>query len=132
MDEIQALVDEFNPDFCFLSEANIETNLSEYEMNIQGYNINTPKSHLSFNLSRFVLLSREGINFKVEWKRMNDHVASICISIGGKGRKSTLIAGVYREFTLIHENSPVNSDDMASSEIKMEGLHSTMETGSCK
>ena len=114
LDEIQALVDEFKPDFCFLSEANLSTNLSPQQTNIQGYEINTPKSHLNFNLSRLVLLSKEGLKFKVEWNRMNAEVASIWISSGGKGRKSTLIGGVYREFTLLHEGAPDNSGNMTA------------------
>ena len=49
---------------------------------------------------------------------MNDSVASIWISLGGKGRKSTLIAGIYREFTLIHDNAPADSDDMSSQKLR--------------
>ena len=114
IEEIQALVDEFKPDFCFFSEANLAANLPDYEINIQGYEINTPKSHINLNFSRLVLLSKEGAKFKIEWNRMNTEVASIWISIGGRGKKATLIGGIYREFTQLHDGAPPNSGDMTS------------------
>ena len=116
--ETQALVNEYKPDFCFLSEANIATNLPVHQTIIHGYTLHTPKSHTNYNLSRLVLLAKEGIKFKIEWNRMCPEVASIWISVGGKGRKSTLIGGMYREFTQLHEGAPINSGDMVSQKMR--------------
>ena len=45
LDEIQSLVDELKPDYLFVSEANLAAFLPVYQMNIEGYNLTTPKSH---------------------------------------------------------------------------------------
>ena len=112
--EVQALVDEMKPDYCFISEANLAANLPDYQTNILGYEMITPKSHKIYDFSRLVLLSKEGSKFKVEQNRMSPEIASIWISIGGKGKNSTLIGGFYREFTIIHGQAPANSGDINS------------------
>ena len=111
--EIQALVDEHSPDHCFISEANLQAGLPDYETNIEGYLITTPVSHEVHNMSRIVLLSKLEAQFTVERRRMNSEIASIWIKIGGKGARTTLVCGIYREHTLIHENAMTTLDTSA-------------------
>ena len=127
--EIQALVDEMKPDYCYITEANLAAGLPDYETCIQGYDLNTPLSHDKYKFSRIVLLSREGLKFKVETTRMTADIASIWISVGGKGSKSVLIGGFYREFTQIHEFASVNSGDLTEQKNQMENIYQPMETG---
>ena len=81
MSKILALLENFNPDFCFISEANISANLCDHEALIP------------------------------DWQRMTPEVVSIWIKVGGRGGSSTLIGGVYREQYLIHYSAPANSDN---------------------
>ena len=55
----------------------------------------------------------EGINFSVEWDNMDNRVSSIWIKIGGKGKQSLLIGGMYREHFNIRQGWPNNSRDPA-------------------
>ena len=86
--EIQALVDEMKPDFCFISEANLAANTPEYLTNIMGYDLICPKSHKSEKFSRFVLLAKEGAQYTVDLKRISNEIASIWINVGGKRTQS--------------------------------------------
>ena len=69
--EIQALVDELCPDYCYISEANLSAGLPDHLTNILGYDIITPQSHNTELFSRIVLLAKEGANFTVETNRMS-------------------------------------------------------------
>ena len=112
--EIQSLVNEIQPEYCFITEANLAADIPDYETCIQGYEINTPLSHEKYKYSRIVLLSKEGEKFKIDRNKMSAEIASIWITVSGKGRKSTVVGGVYREFTQIHPQATENSGDMAS------------------
>ena len=49
---------------------------------------------------------------------MNSEIASIWIKIGGKGQRSTLVCGIYREHTLIHENAAENSGHISQQKVR--------------
>ena len=65
VNQIQLLVDEKSPDFLFLSEANLYNSTADYESLIQGYKINKPLTVAIHNHARLVLLSKDGIKFKI-------------------------------------------------------------------
>ena len=116
--EIMALMDEMNPDFCFLSEANLQTGQQDYMYHIPGYKIITPISNDTMGFSRLVLLAKCGAKFTVDRKKMSEEVSSIWIRVGGRGKNSTLIGGIYREFTLIHDQAPGNSGDLQQQKLR--------------
>ena len=64
--DIQAFVDEFNPDAAFISEANIYKEVEDYRLQIDGYIITPTKSLESKGCSRLSLLARENFEFKLE------------------------------------------------------------------
>ena len=121
--EILALIDKFNPDFCFFSEANLSSGLEDYLTVIPGYDLITSKSHSTVGYSRLVLLAKEGAQFTVDQNRMSEEVTSIWIKVGGRGPNSTLIGGVYREQSLIYPIAPQNSE----SEFEMEEVCKPVE-----
>ena len=105
-DEIQLLVDQHGPDFLYISEANLFNGTPDHETHIEGYNLTRAKTTEILGYSRIVLLSKSGINFKLENDRMDDDISSIWIKLGGRGRKSLLIGSIYREHFLIKQGEP--------------------------
>ena len=105
-EEIQHLVDEMNPDFLFISEANLFNDTPSHLIEIEGYTMTKAKTVDKLKYSRIVLLTEIRIIYTVEWQRMNDEIYSIWVKIGGRGRKSLRIGGMYREHFLIKQPEP--------------------------
>ena len=61
---------------------------------------------------------KDGLNFSVELDRMHDELSSIWIKVGGKGRKSLLLGGIYREHFLIRQSEPNSSRDKQQQELR--------------
>ena len=95
--QIQALVDQDNPDILFISEANLDDLTPPHESLISGYNITLPKTVTRNGTARLVLLTRENIEFKLRDDLMDDIFTSIWIKITRPGSKGLLICGLYRE-----------------------------------
>ena len=111
-DSIQALVDEFLPEICFISEANLFWGVPDYMTSIEGYDITLAKTWNKLKYSRIVLLTKKGLQFKLEEDRMEDTISTIWIKVGGRGVKGVRICGLYREHKLIRQPEPNNSDDV--------------------
>ena len=92
-DDIQLLVDQYKPDYLFISEANLFHDTPEHLIEVEGYNLVQAKTMSLYKFSRIVLLCREGTQYSVELNRMEEQVSSIWITLGGKGRKSLLVGG---------------------------------------
>ena len=70
---------------------------------ISGYIIHKPTTVKVHQLSRLVLLAREGLEIKIVEELMNTAVASIWVRITMKGMKPLLTGGVYREHQYLHQ-----------------------------
>ena len=111
VEEIQLLTIDEKPDFLFISEANLFSIDEDYEIRVTGYELNHSKTWQAFNYSRLVLLAREGLQYSIEERYMDEEISSIWICIGGRGRKRTMRGGVYREHWLLKQaNKPDSAD----------------------
>ena len=68
------------------------------------------------------MLSKIGAKFKIESSMMSPEIASIWISVGGSGKKSTIIGGYYREFTIIHDLAPADSGNLSSQKKRLKSF----------
>ena len=115
-EEVQLLADSHNPDYLFISEANLFADTPEDLTDIEGYELIMSKTMSKWKFSRIVLLVKEGMNFSVEYQRMEEDFSSIWIKVGGRGRTSLLIGGVYRDHSFIRQETPNDSKDPAKQE----------------
>ena len=53
--EVQALILQLDPDLLFIAEANMRTNIPDYQKQISGYYLINPNTSISMNYSRQVL-----------------------------------------------------------------------------
>ena len=113
LEDIQHLVDQYGPDYAFISEANYFHDTPANKTDIEGYDMIVAKTIKSLKFSRIVLLAKQDMQYTVESSRMEDSISSIWIKTGGKGRKSLLIGGVYRDHSIIRQqNNDNNSSDL--------------------
>ena len=103
--QIQALVDQDNPDVLFISEANLDETTSPHESTIQGYNITLPKTVTRNGTARLVLLTRDSLDFKLRDDLMDDIFSNIWIKISRPGTKGLLICGLYREHQYLSQDT---------------------------
>ena len=103
INSIQAAVDMHSPDLLYISEANLYEVTPPYETLISGYTITKPLTVNVHNLSRLVLLVRDGIDVTLETDLMDDQVTSIWVKLSRKGAGRILIGGVYREHRFLHQ-----------------------------
>ena len=99
-DNIQLLVDEKSPDVLLISESNLFLDDLDHEIKIEDYDIHMPKTMISMQYSRLIMLTRTGMQLQVMEDLMHPLVSSIWIKISGRGRKNLYIGGIYREQTL--------------------------------
>ena len=111
VEEIQWMVDELKPDIAYISEANLWETDNDHEIQIEGYRIEHPLTRKKYGISRLVALIRENLQYKIAEEIMDDDITSIWIILGGRGRKNTITGGVYREFTMIGNNTPADSEN---------------------
>ena len=67
----------------------------DHMCNIEGYVLTKANTVLSLGYSRLVLLTKIGLVYTVEERRMEEGISTIWIRVGGMGRKAVLICGVY-------------------------------------
>ena len=118
LEDIQHLVDQQKPDYVFISEANFFHDTPENKTNIDGYDMIVAKTLEKLKFSRIILLAKHEMQYTVESSRMEDTISSIWIKTGGKGRKSLLIGGIYRDHSHIRQSMAVNN----SSDIEQQNL----------
>ena len=113
IEEIEALISEKDPDFLFVSEANIMEETSTEECAINGYVMVLPNTMNLRGYARIALLVKENIEFEVLNQFMPEECAAIWISVGRRGRKPLRIGGFYREHTLLRQGANPNlSNDL--------------------
>ena len=103
--QIQALVDQDNPDVLFISEANLDESTTPHESLIQGYNITLPKTVTRNGTARLVLLTRDSLDFKLRDDLMDDIFTNIWLKISRPGTKGMLICGLYREHQYLSQDT---------------------------
>ena len=97
LDDIEALLTEFTPDLCFISEANLWQGTMAHEMEIPGHTMILPDTMSSLKHARIVLLVRDGINVEKIHHLMDPQVATIWVKAGFSKKHALRIGGIYRE-----------------------------------
>ena len=104
--DIEAFIQEKNPDIFIITEANLWHDISDEERNIGGYELVLPKTMDSWGHARIAMLVKVGINFKVLDHCMDSSASSIWIQVGSRGRKPLKVGGLYREQHLLGYPTP--------------------------
>ena len=104
--EIEAVVQQHNPDIFIISELNMKACLTDAEKNIAGYNMIIPRTVEARRLVRIVMLVKSDMEVKVLKEYMDTDVAAIWVKIGARGRKPMVLGGVYREFQYLEQGQP--------------------------
>ena len=102
-EDIEALIFERDPDILVISEANLMKETSEEERYVQGYEMILPPTMTTLGYARVVMLIKEGINYKILDKCMNENISCIYIQLGFRGRKPLNVGGIYREQHLLKQ-----------------------------
>ena len=71
----------------------------------------SPNTELLLGYSRIVLLAREGVKLSIMDEYMGDEIPAIWVKLVTRGRKPLVIGGIYREFHLLLQPDPNNTDD---------------------
>ena len=99
--EIELLLEEKRPDFCYISEANLWSDVLPHDYTIPGHQIVLPNTMDKIGHARIVLLVRNGINFEVLRNHMDSDIATIWVKTGRTKKQTVAIGGIYREFTIL-------------------------------
>ena len=99
INELESLLMEKEPEFCFISEANIWDHVPEEDRKIQGYHLVYPNTMKESKHARIVLAVRDGMKYHILREHMDPENAVIWIQVGESKKNSILLGGVYREFT---------------------------------
>ena len=108
-EDVQHLVDEYKPDYVFISEANLFHDTPPHKTEIEGYDLVMARTMETLKFSRIILLCKKGAQYKVETNRMSQELSSIWVKLSGRGRKSLLLGGVYRDHYNIRQQGVNNS-----------------------
>ena len=104
--EIQAVVNEVDPDLMFISEANLREGVDEVASHVDGYELVYPSTMSTQGYARIMLLVKEGVSFKKMENFMDENAASIWVKIVKKGGKPLHIGGIYRDHRLLLQEQP--------------------------
>ena len=72
----------------------------------------TPNTNLFLGYSRIILLARNGVRLDIMNNCMDELTPAIWVKIITRGRKPLVIGGVYREFHLLLQQQPNNTDEI--------------------
>ena len=87
------------------------------EQAIEGYTIVTPLKMDQRNLTRMLVLVRDGIQVEVRQDIMENDTTSVWMEFERKGKRKLMIGAVYREHTVTGIPKPNNTGDV-SQQIK--------------
>ena len=92
-DQIQAMVNDIQPDYVFISEANIWEDDPAHICNIDGYEMVKPLSANTMRFCRIILLVKIGMQFQLLPHLMNTEVASNWFKTGTSGLNKVVSTG---------------------------------------
>ena len=93
-------------DILGVSEANCNSNVPSYEVQVEGYSVVWPKmaESSSNNIARLLLLVKDGTSFKVREDLMSPDAANIWIELSTNGGRKILVGQIYREFQILGQS----------------------------
>ena len=104
INQIQLLVDTNKPDLLYISEANLDELIPDYENKIHGYIIYKPKTVSVNEVVRLIFLVRENLDVKIE-ALMDNVVTSIWVKVSEPGVRKVFVCRVYREHKYLNQES---------------------------
>ena len=113
LNEIQALIDEYNPDLFYISEANYFKEFPDYMSNVPGYRLIHPKQLITMDYSRIILMVKEGVQVTIMDELMCPEVSSIWLKISKRGCRKLHLGGVYREHDLLRRDDGIDHSEPA-------------------
>ena len=111
--EIQSLLNEYKPDLCYVTEANLWEGCDPVDMEIPGHWLILPNTLSTLHHARIVLIVRNGITVEKLDNLMDDHLAVIWVKVGQARNKSVISGGIYREF----KQYGTNDSDLSRQEL---------------
>ena len=114
--EIEALLISEKPHLCFISEANLWSDVDEEDRQIPGHKLILPNTMVTLGHARIVLIVRDDVTAHKLDEFMNNDIATVWVRIGGGRNNSLVIGGVYRE----HQILGISNRDASWQERKLE------------
>ena len=113
--EIQTIINELNPDICFVTEANLHNSTPNEDRIIPGYKLEYPltRENPSLEYSRIIAIIKENITVQVLKEHMSTDISSIWLKIVKKGPKKLVIGGTYREHKFLYQNDDSSNTQAA-------------------
>ena len=99
--EVEGLLAEYNPEICFISEANLWTSLDVGDRHIPGYNIHLPNTMEHLGHARLVLLTKVDLDVQVIPVTNDNEAAMLWVKVGTGRNNSILVGGIYRQHQLL-------------------------------
>ena len=116
LEDIELLLNEFKPDLCYISEANLWNGLDHHEREILGHEIIYPNTMERLGHARIILLVREGISVVKLNQYMESDTATIWVRVGSSKKKNIIVGGIYRQ----HRVLGVTDKEASRLELKLE------------
>merc|ERR1712240_272533 len=110
-DDILLTIDRYRPDIFAIHEANFDLNS---DRGFDNYVIEANTLCKGHQISRTIMLIKQGIPYKRRKDLENDYIASIWVQIKINSKVSTLISSFYRQWSLPQELKINNSNSPAS------------------
>ena len=92
-DDIELLLENYKPDLCFITEANLWDDHSPEERAIVGHKLILANTMKKLKHSRIVLLVRDEVNVTVLNQFMDETAATIWVQVGGNSRNNSIRVG---------------------------------------
>ena len=129
MTELEALLMEYVPDICFISEANWWADTSLEEGSIPGYNTILTNTMGTLNHARLVALTKEDLEISVDKMTMDKEIAEIWLKVGNSRKNSLLIGGCYRQHHILGRDYTNSSrlDVQREQEVRWDKVPQEME-----
>ena len=104
IEDIELLLAEYKPDLCYVSEANLWSNLEPHERELEGHSLVLPNTMATLQHARLVIIVKDGIEVTVLNQFMEKDLASIWVMVGTPGKKSLRVGGTYRQHKILGQD----------------------------
>ena len=115
-EEIELLLEEYKPDLCFISEANIWQGIESHDLEINDHKLIFPNTMDTIKHARIMLIVKQEIEVEKLNKFMDGNTATIWVRVGKSKKKSLVIGGIYREHNQMGTGGRAASRDVQQRE----------------
>ena len=122
-EEIELLLEEFKPDLCFVTEANLWKNTEAHEMEIFDHKLILPHTMETMDHARIVLIAKHELELTVLHQYMDGKTASIWVKTGRTKNNSLVLGGLYREHNQLGTGDRAASREVQQRELEIRWLN---------